>query len=164
MMMPTAHSSSCLLFVGRYDSVFAISSRGDGALACAPCWSLPPGPSLSLRLCPLQPGQRVQRSELEAAQPSAWAPPQPESARGESQVPPTFAPYRPHDAVGAGGIAVRPTVTPGAISAAAAWQPDGVLSKPLGVGALPGQQVKHPVESATSLMVLARMRPAVVIK
>jgi hypothetical protein len=71
---------------------------------------------------------RAQRSDLEATQPPAWALPQPESARGESQVP-TFAPYRPHDAIGAGGSAIRPTITPGAII-------------PLGVGARPGQQVK----------------------
>ena len=44
--------------------------------------------------CTLQPGTRAQRTAGLEAQPSASMPLQPESARGESQIP-TFAPYRP---------------------------------------------------------------------
>ena len=54
----------------------------------------------------LQPGTRAQRSAGLEAQPSASMPlQQPESARGESQIP-TFAPYRPQVLAQGSGLAL----------------------------------------------------------
>ena len=43
------------------------------------------------------------------------------------------------DAVGP--AAIRPAITPGAVGGAGLWHAEAALSRPLGSGALPGQQV-----------------------
>ena len=53
------------------------------------------------------------------------------------------------DAVGAS--AVRPSITPGAVGGAGMWQPEAMLSRPLGAAALPGQQVTPSVPTTVPM-------------